>query len=168
VDHEIDGNGIDDAVTEILEQKPNLRRKYGRPSDDKDILFQRAVVHTGRDSCDTCSMDEADVVDRGLRQNERSSIHYGIIASANTLMKNAILRDTLASEKNVLCFEMEAAGLMNGFSCLVIRGICDYSDTHKNNAWQGYAAMTAAAYAKQIINIIRPQQVEQVPRLGKS
>jgi nucleoside phosphorylase len=168
VEHEIDGNGLEDAVAKVLEQKPNLRGKYGRPSDDKDILFQPAVVHTGGDSCDTCSMDEADVVDRGLRQSEKSSIHYGIIASANTLMKNAVLRDRLALQNNVLCFEMEAAGLMNGFSCLVIRGICDYSDTHKNKAWQGYAAMTAAAYAKQIINIIRPQQVEQVPILGKS
>jgi nucleoside phosphorylase len=35
----------------------------------------------------------------------------------------------------MLCFEMEAAGLINRFLCLVIRGICDYSDTHKNKEW---------------------------------
>ncbi|CAN9403213.1 unnamed protein product [Alternaria alternata] len=45
----------------------------------------------------------------------------------------------------VLCFEMEAAGLMNSFPCLVIRGICDYADSHKNKRWQPYAAATAAA-----------------------
>jgi nucleoside phosphorylase len=168
VDHEIDGNGIEGAIAKVLEQKPNLKRKYGRPSDDTDILFRPGVIHTGEDSCDTCETDHADVVNRESRQNERISIHYGIIASANTLMKNAILRDRLASQNNVLCFEMEAAGLMNGFSCLVIRGICDYSDSHKNKGWQGYAAMAAAAYAKQIVSIIRPQQVEEVPRLGRS
>jgi hypothetical protein len=43
---------------------------------------------------------------------------------------------------------MEAAGLMDHFLCVVIRGICDYSDTHKNDILQGYAAATAAAYAK--------------------
>ena len=48
----------------------------------------------------------------------------------------------------MLCFKMEAAGLMDDFPCLVVRGICDYADSHKNKQWQGYAAATAAAYAK--------------------
>lgn len=82
------------------------------------------------------------------------------IASANQLMKDATIRDKLAKERNVLCFEMEAAGLMNHFPCLVIRGISDYCDTHKNDVWQGYAAMTAAAYAKELLLRIHPSQVE--------
>jgi nucleoside phosphorylase len=167
VDYEIDGNGIEGAITQILEQKPNLRRRFGRPSDDTDILFRAGFIHTGEDSCDSCKTDQANVVSRESRHNERTSIHYGMIASANTLMKNAILRDRLAAQNNVLCFEMEAAGLINGFPCLVIRGICDYSDSHKNKSWQGYAAMAAAAYAKQILSIIQPPQVEDLPRLGK-
>jgi hypothetical protein len=51
---------------------------------------------------------------------------------------------------------MEAAGLMNDFPCLVIRGICDYADSHKNNTWQPYAAATAAAYAKEVLSVIPP------------
>lgn len=53
-----------------------------------------------------------------------------------------------------MCFEMEAAGLMNDFPCLVIRGICDYADSHKNKTWQAYAAATAAACAKDILTIV--------------
>jgi hypothetical protein len=49
---------------------------------------------------------------------------------------------------------MEAAGIMNHFPCLVIRGICDYSDSHKNKRWQGHAAMAAAAYAKDLLGEI--------------
>jgi nucleoside phosphorylase len=60
-------------------------------------------------------------------------------------MKDARIRDILARDEQALCFEMEAAGLMDHFPCAVIRGICDYSDTHKNDVWQGYAAATAAA-----------------------
>jgi hypothetical protein len=56
-------------------------------------------------------------------------------------MKDALIRDTLAAERDSLCFEMDVAGL-------VIRGICDYADSHKNKDWQGYAAMAAPAYAK--------------------
>jgi nucleoside phosphorylase len=80
------------------------------------------------------------------------TIHYGTIASGNQVIKDGISRDRLSAELGgVLCFEMEAAGLMNDFPCLVIRGICDYADSHKNKAWQPYAAATAAAYAKELL-----------------
>jgi nucleoside phosphorylase len=56
---------------------------------------------------------------------------------------------------------MEAAGLMDDFPCLVIRGICDYADSHKKKRWQPYAAATAAAYAKELLNVISATQVVQ-------
>ena len=74
-------------------------------------------------------------------------------------MKDAVIRDTLANQHDILCFEMEAAGLMDSFPCVVIRGICDYADTHKNDQWQGYAVTTAAAYAKELLQIMPGEQV---------
>ena len=53
-----------------------------------------------------------------------------------------------------MCFEMEAAGLMNEFPCLVIRGISNYFDTHKNKEWKPYVAAAGAAYAKEVISFI--------------
>lgn len=82
-------------------------------------------------------------------------------------MKDASVRDRLIAEKDVLCFEMEAAGLMNHFPCLVIRGICDYSDSHKNKEWQGYAAMAAAAYANDLLCRIAPNRVEAEKRISE-
>lgn len=55
---------------------------------------------------------------------------------------------------------------MNHFPCLVIRGICDYSDTHKNKEWQGYAAMTAAALAKDLLSQISPRKIEAEARIS--
>jgi nucleoside phosphorylase len=81
-------------------------------------------------------------------------------------MKDASIRDKLVAERNVLCFEMEAAGLMNHFPCLVIRGICDYADSHKNKEWQGYAAMVAAAYAKDLLRRIHPTKIESESRIS--
>jgi hypothetical protein len=63
----------------------------------------------------------------------------------------------------IICFEVEAAGLMDNFPCLVIRGICDYSDTHKNKNWQPYAAATAAAYAEELLGAIASVQVDKTP-----
>lgn len=97
---------------------------------------------------------------------DNPAIHYGLIASANQLMKDALIRDRLAAEKEVLCFEMEAAGLVNTFPCLVIRGIRDYSDSHKNKEWQGYAAMVGAAYAKDLLRRITLNKIEAEKRIS--
>ncbi|KAF3923187.1 hypothetical protein ABW20_dc0109451 [Dactylellina cionopaga] len=99
---------------------------------------------------------------RGFSQpGSQPKIHYGLIASGNRVMKSAQARDRLGSEYNILCFEMEAAGIMNTGACLVIRGICDYSDSHKSDLWQEYAAATAAAYAKLLLSYTRiPNSLE--------
>ncbi|KAG9654291.1 purine and uridine phosphorylase, partial [Aureobasidium melanogenum] len=151
--YEDDGHHIEARIMAILDRKPSVVH----PADDEH-------------SCEeVCGSHTADLIQRhGRREDEDNpTIHYGVIASADQLMKDAITRDAIAKEKDVLCFEMEAAGLMNHFPCLVIRGICDYSDSHKNKEWQGYAAMTAAAYAKDLLRRMIPSRVEHEERLGK-
>ena len=118
---------------------------------------------------ETCGDDLSKLILRPERSDDddNPAIHYGLIASANQLMKDALVRDRLAAEKDVFCFEMEAAGLMNHFPCLVIRGICDYSDSHKNKEWQGYAAMAAAAYAKDLLCRIAPNRVKGEKKISE-
>jgi nucleoside phosphorylase len=93
-------------------------------------------------------------------------VHYGTIASGSSLIRNGKKRDKLREEHGILCFEMEAAGLMNNFPCAVIRGICDYADSHKNKQWQPYAAATAAAYAKFLLSRIDPIEVIPMERMA--
>ncbi|KAF2181465.1 purine and uridine phosphorylase [Zopfia rhizophila CBS 207.26] len=171
--YKADGHQLENAINGILKKKPRLRKEYNRPGLRTDRLYQSGVVHPPNDgvSCAvTCGDDPSTLVSRHERTEEEDNpaIHYGLIASANQLMKDALVRDKLAAEKNVLCFEMEAAGLMNNFPCLVIRGICDYSDSHKNKEWQGYAAMAAAAYAKDLLCKIVPNKVEAERKIGES
>jgi nucleoside phosphorylase len=86
-------------------------------------------------------------------------------------MRDGSTRDTVSAKLGgVLCFEMEAASLMNTFPCLAIRGICDYADSHKNKKWQAYAAATAAtaaACAKEVLSVIPPAQVAQSPTVNR-
>ena len=87
-------------------------------------------------------------------------MHYGTIALGNQVIRNAAERDKVSAELgSVLCFKIEAAGLINSFPCLVIRGICNYANSHKNKRWQPYAAGTAAAYAKEVLLVILPIDV---------
>ena len=163
--YEIKGHRLEEAINSILGGNPRLRRKYKRPDRSSDKLYQAEVIHPPEDEagCATvCGDDPSRLVLRLERteDDDNPAVHYGLIASANQLIKDATVRDGLAAEKDVLCFEMEAAGLMNHFPCLVIRGICDYSDSHKNKEWQGYAAMAAAAYAKDLLYRIAPNMVE--------
>ncbi|KAF3925690.1 Ankyrin-1 [Arthrobotrys entomopaga] len=159
--YEADGHRLDEDITDILNKKPRLKKKYKRPDPSSDRLLKAEAIH-GPDCEVACGNDPTKLIMRPERTDieDNPSIHYGLIASANQLMKDARVRDKLAAEKDVLCFEMEAAGLMNHFPCLVIRGICDYSDSHKNKEWQGYAAMAAAAYAKDLLKRIKLSKIE--------
>jgi hypothetical protein len=54
------------------------------------------------------------------------------------------------------CIGMEAGGIINNMDCLVIRGVSDYADSHKNDIWHDYAALTASACAKAILGYVHP------------
>ncbi|KAE8381512.1 hypothetical protein BDV26DRAFT_289364 [Aspergillus bertholletiae] len=142
-------------VTEALERNHHLGNDFSYPGQENDQLFQSEYDHQYENGdCTEC--DKQHLVKRQPRrsQGEHTYIHYGLIASGNQVMKDGRTRDRFARELGVLCFEMEAAGLMNHMPCLVIRGICDYSDSHKQKKWQGYAALIAAAYGKLLLSIV--------------
>lgn len=141
--------------------KLNSLPKFSRPSAGADFLFEGGYNHVGKVGCQSC--DKAMRIEREEREDETLVVHYGTIASGNMVMRDGKMRDTISSEFGaVLCFEMEAAGLMNSFPCLVIRGICDYSDSHKSEKWQPYAAATAAAYAKELVLLMPATEVAKV------
>jgi nucleoside phosphorylase len=141
----------------------HLQHDFAYPGANHDRLFEANYPHGDRSSCVDCDIRR--LVERDIRTSQEPVVHYGLIASGNQVMKDAVTRDRLRDEHGILCFEMEAAGLMNHFPCIVIRGVCDYSDSHKNDRWQTYAAATAAAYAKELLGTISPSHVESTPTL---
>ncbi|KAL4738380.1 purine and uridine phosphorylase [Aspergillus similis] len=155
--HKMHGHRIQSDIRAAFERYPRIRQEFGKPRPESDFLFKSDVVHSSQCADEKiCRVNPSKLVCRARRspKNDDPFIHHGVIASSDTLMKDSITRDELAKKKKVICFEMEAAGLISHFPCLVIRGICDYSDSHKNKVWQGYAAMTAAAYAKDLLRNI--------------
>jgi hypothetical protein len=141
--------------SDLLIHLSNLGRlpKFSRDQAGDDILFEGVYNHVGGSNCTLC--DNAKKLQREARTVDKPKIHYGTIASGNQVMRDGATRDQISSEfGEVLCFETEAAGLIDNFPCLVIRGICDYADSHKNKRWQPYAAGTAAAYAKELLLVI--------------
>ncbi|KAI1178571.1 ankyrin repeat-containing domain protein [Nemania sp. FL0916] len=169
--YEMVGHQFQETIANILHRYPKLRNRYQRPPASTDLLYRSDVIHVdnnGEDCETSCGDDASKLIIRDPRpaNEDDPSIHYGLIASSNQLMMDASIRDELSEDREVLCFEMEAAGLMNQFPFLIVRGICDYSDTHKNLLWQGFAALTAAAYTKDLLSKFAPERVELEKRWG--
>ncbi|KAL8995986.1 MAG: hypothetical protein Q9169_004402 [Polycauliona sp. 2 TL-2023] len=152
-DIEMQGFNLGNYLLENLGNRQRMLDNYAQPHE-RDDLYQAEYDHVGDDrECSRCDLGKR--VTRHHRLPKDVNFYYGTIASGNSVMKNGIERDKISRDLGgILCFEMEAAGLMDNFSCLVIRGICDYADSHKNKRWQRYAALTAAAYAKKLLSTI--------------
>ena len=155
--HLMEDGELSRFLSEMLKKYPNMRTLFAHPGTQHDQLYEAEYDHQGDDA--TClQCDDMRLVHRERRMSKDPVVHYGLIASGNRVMRHGSTRDRLRKEQEVLCFEMEAAGLMDRFPCLVIRGICDYADSHKNKRWQPYAAATAAAYAKELLCFIPGNQ----------
>ncbi|KAE8141258.1 hypothetical protein BDV38DRAFT_237643 [Aspergillus pseudotamarii] len=140
-----------------LQQIQECTKDYHHPGHENDRLYAPGYIHAhATKACDSC--DSQQQLPRTPRVSLDPVIHYGTIASGNQVIKDAAQRDKLAKQYDILCFEMEAAGIVNTFPSLVIRGICDYADSHKNKMWQKYAAATAASFAKFLLSRVRTPQ----------
>ncbi len=158
---------------ELLEQAvkrySNLRTKLRTPHNGKGVVELAppgALLACGR-ARRPVQRDTGKLVwwcdDQRQPASVSPALHYGIVTSDEQELRCGIARDKAKTALGALCFEREAAGLMENFPCLVIRGICDYADTHKSTEWQRYAAGTAAAFAKELLQMLPTCEVQLVP-----
>lgn len=169
--HAMGRSKISQYLEEVKQKSSELASMICRTDSLQDLLFKSSYSHVEQsaldedeedykkyESCHFC--DKSMIVERNP---EKSPVHYGLIASGDKLVKDAAFRNKLNKELggHVLCVEMEAAGLVNEFPCLVIRGVCDYADSHKNDDWQEYAAIRAAAFAKELLQYVQASDIEK-------
>ncbi|RAH42641.1 Pfs domain protein [Aspergillus brunneoviolaceus CBS 621.78] len=144
-------DGATASLDRYIRQIELLKIQYQHPDPDPDRLFLSCYSHAlpSDPDCHRCwSMFE---LRRPPRPTLQPCIHYGLIASSTAIPRAGYHRDLLIKAHNILCFETEAAGIVDVYPCVLIRGICDYGDSHRNTRWQHYAAATAAAYAKVLL-----------------
>ncbi|KAL8743923.1 MAG: hypothetical protein Q9190_003772 [Brigantiaea leucoxantha] len=160
--HNLEGRTqIPETLARLRKRIPQEgRSEYEDPSADADRLFNDDYPHNNpRWPCSWyCNMKRSTLRrHRGkhaARDKDSPRIHYGLVGSGDSLVISSDQRNELYQASGAICFEMEATSLIANHHCLVIRGICDYSDSHKKKDWQQYAAATAAAYAKELISSI--------------
>jgi nucleoside phosphorylase len=146
------------GATEDKLFKSTYQHKHHKPlecpicanDNGRDDICDTAV----RLSCEQLECDEQELV-RHVHSARPFNpvVHFGLIASGDIVMKSGEDRDEIATRDEVIAFEMEGAGVWENFPyCLVIKGVCDYADSHKSKRWQNYAAATAAAVTKGFLD----------------
>jgi nucleoside phosphorylase len=122
-----------------------------------------------RSGCDELGCEDSAAVRRADDSAQHSSggsssaqavrmtrIHFGRVASSNGVMKSGMHRDRVVKREGVVAFEMEGAGTWDQLPTVIVKSVCDYADSHKNKAWQDYAAVTAASCAKALLEEWEP------------
>ncbi|KAK3985261.1 nucleoside phosphorylase domain-containing protein [Cladorrhinum sp. PSN332] len=117
-----------------------------------------------KQACDVVGCDTGRLIDRERvrlkRQQETEgdfdtaqapSIFFGPVASGDRVVKSSIDRDIIAGRHGILAFDMEAAGVWDELPCIMVKGICNYADSHRNKDWQEFAAATAASATKALL-----------------
>ncbi|KAF4331830.1 kinesin light chain [Fusarium beomiforme] len=113
--HEREGS----RITPILREKFEGHPEYDRPISP-DYLFSSMYTHVSQTpGCDEC--DHSKLVPRSRPKTDDPLIPYGAITSGNQVMRHGTQRDNIARQLDVICFEMEAAGMMDILLCLPIR-----------------------------------------------
>jgi len=123
-------------------------KKSGRPADNLDARGEPISYP-----------------DDSEREEGLPRVFSGTVAASNALLKVPEIRDRLGRRFGVKAIDMEDSGVADAswFSdragYLVVRGICDYCDGKKGDAWQGYAAVAAAAYVRALLESMAVAQV---------
>ncbi|KAF9882693.1 hypothetical protein FE257_005520 [Aspergillus nanangensis] len=161
---------------DVLQGRDN---KYGQPQTRRDRLFASSYRHKHYhpQSCIACSTDQPckeaqdstcnelkcdpDQCIKRSRPNpsklsledldQQINIHFGGVASGDTVMKSGEDRDITAKQHDAIAFEMEGAGVYPSLQCIIVKGVCDYADSHKEKSWQPFAAGIAAACMKAML-----------------
>ena len=145
----------DDILFESSFAHKHRTRDPSRMCDCFDEVNTEAICTVAsKTPCAILGCDNYQLIRRRNNAEDRAiSIHIGKIASADTVMKSGVKRDQIVQLEEVLGFEMEGAGVWDNISCIIIKGVCDYADSHKSKEWQHYAAAAGASAAKSFLSI---------------
>lgn len=165
----MNGHALQSLVEEAASNGSNRQIDYSRPKFDH--LFKSDMLHDSQ-HCECLhqqppgDMLDSKLVSRGARaQRDLVKMHKGIIGSADQVLRNAQERDALAVEESILCVEMEAGAVLMHKKGVIIKGISDYADGHKNDTWHDYAALSAAVCARELLRRASAHSVEAEERV---
>ncbi|KAF2719178.1 purine and uridine phosphorylase, partial [Polychaeton citri CBS 116435] len=149
--HRSQGNRLSSTHADMLLKPLSMTGLLKHQGTENDQLFEANYNHFQKGvSCHSCDPSRL-VLRRPDRTDTTPRVHYGTIALSNQLIEDGLTRDRIAKTEGMIGFEREAAGFPEGFPCILIRGVCDYTDSHRNRQWKPYAIAAATAFVKELL-----------------
>ncbi|RWA07116.1 hypothetical protein EKO27_g7979 [Xylaria grammica] len=157
------------AYLEVAQRDSELKSRYQGVINDRLFEANYRHVSEGKANSDCNCTGPLVKRERLLQGVPQPDVHFGFIASGDTVMRSGKDRDDIAQQERVLGFDMEGAGVWDNFPCIIIKGACDYADSHKTKLWQPYAAASAASCVKGFLEFWVPSMsFTQEPRSIKT
>lgn len=162
-------------IEEAKEKAPHLRSLRLNPDRTQDILFYPNYKHVDRPETINSSASvgdglgevsaacyHCDVSQSTPRPPRDIKVHFGKTISETWVLERSTILNGLEIDFTIdmLCIEQRAAYFRTTVPYLLISGICDYGDSHKNETWQDLATANAVACAKGIVEYIPSQDTE--------
>ncbi|KAJ2976988.1 hypothetical protein NQ176_g4626 [Zarea fungicola] len=146
---------------------------YGKYEADGKFLLKGSLNKPHpiliRNDCTGCLNSTDKRTAQHVVNSAEPVVHRGLILSGSGVVKNPEDRLRLRrGHANAICFEMEAAGIVDEIPCLVVRGISDFADTNKDDRWHYYAAAVAAAYGKAILLKIYGEELQETETMKEA
>lgn len=131
--------------------EPTYHHKHHSSSKCKKCKKDEPCKKAQDSTCEMLECDPRRIIHRSHKGPNEINIHFGRIASGDMVMKSGMDRDRIAEEETIIAFEMEGAGVCGSMPFIVIKGVCDYADSHKDKTWQRYTAGAAAACMRSVL-----------------
>src|SRR5260221_7832696 len=110
----------------------------------------------------------------GQRARRRLACHIKPLASGSAVRADSPFEEVRAPVRGTVAIDMEGAafGLVMSrhprIPWLVVKGICDYADQEKNDAYHSYAARASALYALSFIRAyVTDERLPPLPEHGR-
>ncbi|KAL8751945.1 MAG: hypothetical protein Q9184_005895 [Pyrenodesmia sp. 2 TL-2023] len=166
-DHRLGQTKFRDQLARLQDHK-----EFAHPGFEHDRLFKAGYHHIGAYNSNCAACDKQELVQRPSRTEDDKSkmvFHRGRIATGNSVIQNAELRDQISGRcDGAICVEMEAAGVEVNRKCLVIRGISDYADSHKSDVWRSCAAGKAAAFTRELLCRVQSGVIKAMEEIAEA
>jgi nucleoside phosphorylase len=131
--------------------EPTYHHKHRGTSKCKKCKKGEPCKKAQESTCEELQCNPKKLKHRSRKNPSGINIHFGRIASGDMVMKSGVDRDRIAAEEDVIAFEMEGAGVCGSMPFIVIKGVCDYADSHKDKIWQKHTAGAAAACMRSLL-----------------
>ncbi|KAL4976917.1 hypothetical protein BDW66DRAFT_159351 [Aspergillus desertorum] len=130
---------IPSFLSKMFEWYPEKRAVYAYPGVADEVLLW---TDYNRGSHHNPNMQS--VISRPARADcTRPVVHSGTIAAADKSVTDVFVRGRWREDLGI-----------KGIPVLVVCGVGDYAGSHGDGGWRGYAAATAAAYAKELLRTL--------------